>query len=215
MNNLSPTRNEIFELRSLICTIGRKMYENKYIVSTDGNISVRLGNNLFLCTPSNTCKGELTPNQIILTNQQGDVLDGDGIVSSEFYTHLSAYEEREDIQAVIHAHPIYSTALTLLDITLTQPILPELIMTLGKVPTTEYATPGSKEGAEIIKPWIKNHNALLLKSHGVLTVGKDLNQAYLYLERVEHSAQIIYLTYLLKTPTPLSTEQYQKLTKHL
>ncbi len=142
----------------------------------------------------------LKPKQIILTNNKCEVLEGKGSVSSEFYTHLSAYEERQDISAVIHAHPVYSIALSLAKISLCSPILPELVMTLGEVPTTDYATPGSKEGADIIKPWIRNHNALILKSHGVITIGKDLNQAYSYLERVEHSSKIIFLAHLICKP---------------
>ncbi|HOK08103.1 MAG TPA: class II aldolase/adducin family protein [Candidatus Hydrogenedens sp.] len=202
---------KIDNLKILICEIGKKMYLNQYISSTDGNISIRLEEDKFLCTPSNTCKGELIPEQILLTNNKCEVLEGKGTVSSEFYTHLSAYEERPDITSVVHAHPIFATVLSLLNISLCTPILPELVMTLGEVPTTDYATPGSIEGSTIIKPWIKNHNALLLKSHGVLTVGKDLNQAYSYLERVEHSAKILYYAYLLGKPNVLTEEQYVKL----
>lgn len=206
-----PTLKIYDKYKNSICEIGRKMYQSGFISSTDGNISIRLEKNLFLCTPSNVCKGELTPKQVILTNDKCEILEGKGVVSSEFYTHLSAYEERQDISAVIHAHPIYSIVLSLVNISLCTPVLPELIMTLGEVPTTDYATPGSKEGADIIKPWIKNHNALILKSHGVITVGKDLNQAYSYLERVEHSSKIIFLASLICKPDVLSKEQYLKL----
>lgn len=206
-----PTSKNYDKYKKIICEIGKKMYQNGFISSTDGNISIRLKKNLFLCTPSNVCKGELQSNQIILTNNKCEILEGKGHVSSEFYTHLSAYEERQDISAVIHAHPVYSIVLSLTNISLCPPVLPELIMTLGEIPTTDYATPGSKEGADIIKPWIKNHNALILKSHGVITVGKDLNQAYSYLERVEHSSKIIFLAHLICTPDILSKEQYSKL----
>lgn len=204
-------QNRYDKYKKIICEIGKRMYQNGFISSTDGNISIRVDKNLFLCTPSNVSKGDLTPKQIILTNNQCEVLEGKGSVSSEFYTHLSAYDERKDISAVVHAHPTYSIVLSLVDISMCTPILPELIMTLGEVPTTEYATPGSKEGAEIIKPWIRNHNALILKSHGVLTVGKDISQAYSYLERVEHSAKILFLAHLIHKPDILSEEQYLKL----
>ncbi|MGC8739003.1 MAG: class II aldolase/adducin family protein [Candidatus Hydrogenedens sp.] len=207
--------NKYDKHKKLICEIGKKMYQNGYISSTDGNISIRIAKNLFLCTPSNVTKGDLHPKQIILTNNKCEILEGKGSVSSEFYTHLSAYDEREDVHAVVHAHPAYSIALSIVDISMCTPILPELIMTLGEVPTTDYATPGSKEGAEIIKPWIRNHNALILKSHGVITVGKDLNQAYSYLERVEHSAKILFLTHLICKPCVLSEEQYLKLISKL
>jgi len=206
-----PTPNIYHNYKKQICEIGRKMYLNGFISSTDGNISVRLDTNLFLCTPSNVCKGDLEPEQILLTNKDCEILEGVGNVSSEFYTHLSVYEERQDISAVIHAHPIYSIVLSLVNISMCTPILPELVMTLREVPTTEYATPGSKEGADIIKPWICNHDALILKAHGVLTVGKDLNQAYSYLERVEHSAKILYLAHQMGKPNTLTSEQYIKL----
>ncbi len=204
-------QDRYISLKKQICEMGRKMYQNGYISSTDGNISIRVERNLFLCTPSNVCKGDLKPKQIILTNTKCEVLEGKGSVSSEFYTHLAIYEERKDINAVVHAHPVYSIALSLVDISLCTPVLPELIMTLGEVPTTNYATPGSQEGADIIKPWIHNHNAIILKSHGVITAGRDLHQAYSYLERVEHSAKILFLAHLLGKPSVLSDEQYIKL----
>ncbi len=210
---MSKSSQEIKRLRIKICELGRKMYEKGYISSTDGNISVKIENNLFLCTPSNKCKGEIKPAEVILVDGTGKKIDGKGEVSSEFFTHLSAYQERQDINAVIHAHPTFSVVISLVNLSLVEPLLPELIMTLGEVPTTEYATPGSKEGAEVIKPWIKNHNAVILKSHGVLTLGKDLEQAYSYLERVEHSAKIIYLAYLIKKPQKLSPLQIKKLLK--
>ncbi len=211
MNKIS--NHTIEKLKEEICEIGKKMYENGFISSTDGNISIKVNKNLFLCTPSNKCKGKIKPKEIILVDGAGKKIDGIGDVSSEFFTHLSAYEERPDINAVIHAHPTFSVVISVVDISLAEPILPELVMTLGKVFTTEYATPGSKEGAEVIKPWIKNHNAVILKSHGVLTLGKDLEQAYYYLERVEHSAKILYFAHLIKKPKPLSPSQIEKLLK--
>ncbi|MCX8063615.1 MAG: class II aldolase/adducin family protein [Candidatus Hydrogenedentes bacterium] len=210
MKRLLP---QIKKLRVKICEIARRMYTNGFISSTDGNISAKITEDLFLCTPSNKCKGEIKPEEILLVNKMGEKVVGDGVVSSEFFTHLSAYEERSDVSAVIHAHPPFSVVVSLVEISLTEPVLPELIMTLGKVPTTDYATPGTSEGAKVIKPWVKNHNAIILKSHGVLTLGKDLEQAYIFLERVEHSAKIIFLAHLIKKPRRLNITQIKKLGK--
>lgn len=213
MSKMSKIDSQIKKLRIEICEVAKKMYENGYISSTDGNISIRVNDNLFLCTSTNKCKGKIKPEEILLVTKTGEKIQGDGEVSSEFFTHLSAYEERPDISAVIHAHPIFSVVISLTDISLVEPVLPELIMTLGEVPTTDYATPGSKEGAKIIKPWVKSHNAIILKSHGVLTLGRNLEEAYSFLERVEHSAKIIYLAHLIKKPRRLSITQVKKLIK--
>lgn len=111
--------------------------------------------------------------------------------------HLAAYRERPDVGAVIHAHPPYSIALTVADIPLRADVLPEVLATLGSVPTTDFAMPASDENADAIRGLIRDHDALLLRQHGVLTVGADLEQALMHMERVEHAAMVIALATLL------------------
>jgi len=93
------------ELRAEICEIGRCLYAKNLVAATDGNISVRLDDGRFMCTPSGVSKGSMQPEDLVIADGQANKLEGSGRVSSEFFTHLAAYEERPEIRAVVHAHP--------------------------------------------------------------------------------------------------------------
>ena len=175
------------------------------IRSSDGNISTRLDNELFLITPSGMYKKRLKPEHLLIVNWEGDKLKGkrDLQPTSEILMHLEAYRQREDIRAVLHAHPPYSTALTIAGIPFPSDIIPEVLIALREVPTVPYATPGTLDLALSIREPIKTHNAILLKNHGSLTVGKTLEGALLALERMELAAQMYYLASNLGKVNPL------------
>lgn len=198
-------------LRQLICEIGRRLHTQGMVASADGNISVRLGEDRFLCTPSGVSKAYLRPDDLVVADGRGKKISGEGRATSEFKTHMAAYEERPDINAVVHAHPTYATVLSLAGIDTRPPLLPELVMSLVALPAAPYATPGSDEGASAIRGLIRNFDALLLDRHGALTVGTDLQNAYLKMERTEHAAKTLFLAHLAGTPKALSAETVTKL----
>jgi len=197
--------------RDEICEAGRRLYQRNLIAAADGNISVRLDEDRFLITPSGVSKGFLEPEMILVANGRGERLEGEGKVSSEFFTHLAAYEEREDIHAVIHAHPPYSVALTLVGISMARPVLPEVVASLGGVPTAAYATPGTREGADVLRPHVQTGDAILLDRHGAVTVGNSVQDALFKMERVEHAAEMIYRAYCISAPLPLDSSQIERL----
>lgn len=199
------------ELRELMCDIGRRMYEKNLVSATDGNISVRLGENEFLVTPSGVSKGFMKPGDMVVSNKKAEKLSGDGKVSSEFFTHLAAYEERSDIKAVVHAHPPKAIGFTLAEVPLTELLLPEVIFAVGTIPTTDYATPASKEGAVVIRDLIRKCDALLLDRHGAITVGNDLLDAYSKMEKIEHAAESILTAKLLGSVRTLTPQQLEQL----
>lgn len=198
-------------LREEICAVGQRMYEQHLIAASDGNVSVRLGHDRYLVTPSGVSKGFMTPESLVIANGRGEKVAGDAKVTSEFFTHLAAYEERPDIHAVVHAHPITATALPLMGISLEAPILPEVVVGLGGIPTAAYATPGTKEGADVLRPHIARCDAILLYRHGAVTAGANLLDAYHKLEKLEHAAQVLHLLYQHGTPTHLEDAQIRKL----
>ena len=106
--------------------------------------------------------------------------------------HLEVYKQRPDAFAAIHAHPIFATALTVSGMEFPIDLLPEVMLTLKDVPVSAYAMPSSHEDAEVIRPWIRDHDAILLRQHGSLTVGKNLDEALIHLERVEHVAEVFW-----------------------
>lgn len=195
----------------LICEIGRRMHARNLIAGADGNLSSRLGEDTFLVTRSGVSKGYLTPADIVVADAQGAKLEGEGKVSSEFYTHLAAYEERPEAQAVVHAHPPVATALTLAGVSLTEPVLPEIVMNMGGIPTCPYATPGTREGAASIRDYIRQCDTVLLDRHGALTIGDSLLDAYHKLERLEHAALMLWHARCLGPVAPLTQEQVAKI----
>jgi len=177
--------------RREMIAIGRKVCEEGFVVATDGNLSARIGRDRFLVTRSGVSKGELTDRDLVVCDGNGRVIRG-GRVSSEVLLHLAAYRLRHEIDAAIHAHPPTAVAFTLAGLSLSEAILPEVVMSLGSIPTAPFAAPASSEGAEVIREVIHKHDALLLDRHGSLTVGKTLKEAFHKLERLEFAAKVTY-----------------------
>lgn len=212
MLSFSPQASESV-LRSAVLECGRICYERRLLTSNDGNISVRMGNDCILITPSGLAKGRLNEADLIVLDSKGNVIDTgmDRKPSSETPMHLEVYEHRRDVRAVIHAHPVFATALSVAGIDFPADVLPEVRLTLGDVPTTAYATPASHEDALVIRPFIKDHDALLLRQHGSLTVGRDLEQALIHLERLEHVAEVFWRAQMLGTVNRIPREMQARL----
>jgi L-fuculose-phosphate aldolase len=218
MNPLAFSSNaSLDELRQAIIACGRLCYERRLMTANDGNISVRVDGERVLITASGVSKGRMEAQDLILLDMEGNVLQAAAgrKPSSETPMHLEAYRQRPDIRAVIHAHPIFATTLTVAGHDLPLDVLPEVMLTLGEVPTTAYATPASHEDAEVIRELIRTHNALLLRQHGSLTVGIHLEEALIHLERVEHVAQVYYQALLLGHVERIPPTALQKLTARM
>src|SRR5690606_2448675 len=129
--------------------------------------------------------------RLLVVDGAGKVLSGGGRVFSEIGLHLAIYRARRDVNAVVHAHPPKATGLSVAGSRLLEtPFLPEAIVSLGpSVPTVPFAPPGDA-AARALEPFLGAYDAVLLENHGVLAWGKDVEQAYLRLELVEHLARI-------------------------
>jgi L-fuculose-phosphate aldolase len=185
------------------------------MTSNDGNISVRVDENRVLITPAGMCKGRMDADDLLLVDLDGNVLStsNDRRPSTETPMHLEVYKQRPDVRAVIHAHPIFATALTIAGLDFPDDILPEVALTLGHVPVSAYATPSSHEDAEIIRPLIRDHDAILLRQHGSLTVGKNLDEALIHLDRIEHVAEVFHHARQLGNVVRIPPEELRKLSK--
>ncbi|MBK8420011.1 class II aldolase/adducin family protein [Candidatus Villigracilis saccharophilus] len=200
MLNFSASATET-ELRSAVIECGQIAYERHLMTSNDGNISVRMNNGCVLITPSGISKGRLVPDDMLVVDLDGKIISSreDRSPSSETPMHLEVYKQREDVRAVVHAHPIFATTLTVADIEFPIDVLPEVLLTMGEVPITRYATPSSHEDAEVIRPFVKDHSAMLLRQHGSLTFGKNLDEALIHLERIEHVSEIYWRAKMMGT----------------
>jgi L-fuculose-phosphate aldolase len=196
--------------RREIVRVGRLMYERSYVVSSDGNVSVRLDDGRIVATPTMTCKGRMTEDCLAVTDGRGKALS-DRRASSELAMHLLIYDERPDIDAVCHAHPPHGTAFAVAGLPIDQPILSEVILALGCVPLAGYGTPSTQELSDAMRPLLKHHNALLMANHGAVAYGSDLWQAFDRLETLEHTARIAILARILGGPKNLPADAIEKL----
>ena len=200
-----------YEIKKQICDIGKRIYDHGMVASNDGNISVKINDNEFYCTPTGVSKGSLTPDMIIKVDREGKKLEGKLNPSSEIKMHMRVYKERPDVNAVVHAHPPVATAFTVADIDLDQYILPEAVLTIGDVPTCDYGTPSTMEIPDSLEPYLQDHDAFLLRNHGALTVGCDLTRAMFIMEEVEFNAVICKHAMELGNVHEIPNEQLKKL----
>jgi L-fuculose-phosphate aldolase len=177
-------------LREEMLKFGHLCYERHLLVAMDGNLSALLPDGNILCTKAGCHKGFLTDDDLVVIDRSGRKLRGQGNPTSEMAMHLACYDERPDIRAVIHTHPPISIAFTIAGVSMARCVLPEVVLTLGTVPTIDYATTGTKSLADGIRTYVRDHDAVLMDRHGAVCVGKDLLTAFCNLETMEHTALI-------------------------
>ena len=202
-----------FEIKKQICEIGKRIYNKGMVAANDGNISVKISENEFLCTPTGVSKGFMTPEFICKVDRNGKVIQANkGFKpSSEIKMHMRVYKERPDVQSVVHAHPLYATSFAIAGIPLTEPIMPEAVIALGCVPIAEYGTPSTEEIPDAVSKYLQHYDAVLLENHGALSFSDSLINAYYKMESLEFYAQLLYQSRVLGGPKRLSEAQVQRL----
>ena len=170
------------------------MYAAGMASANDGNISLRQKDGSILCTPTGVSKGYMEPDMICTVSPEGDLLDpGKGYTpSSEIKMHLGVYKNLPQVNAVVHAHPVYATTFAAAGESLTAPVLIESVEQFHHVPCVKYAAPSTSELADSIVPYLKESTALLMEFHGALTWSSGLLKAYMKMESLEFYARILY-----------------------
>ena len=199
------------ELRDDIVRIGQLVYQKGWVAANDGNISVRLDSERLLCTPTGVSKGMMAPDDLIIVDMKGDKIEGKKARTSEIMMHLTVYNMRPDIQAVVHAHPPVSTGFATAGKSLNLALLPEVVITLGCVPLASYGLPGTNELTDPMLPYIPKYDAIMMANHGAVCYGEDLWKAFFKMETVEHFARITLVAELLGGPTVLPRVEVDKL----
>lgn len=198
------------ELRRLMTVISREMYHRRYVIATEGNLSCRVDAERLLVTPTAKSKGQITEEDLVVTDMEGHAEAGRP--TTEIELHLKVYRERRDVNAVVHAHPPFAIALTVADVPLATWSLPELVAVFGEVAVAPYAQPGPGGGlAATIEGFVKHTSAILLEKHGTLTYGRTLIEAYEHLERLEWAAEITVWAKILGKVESLPPEAVQAL----
>jgi L-fuculose-phosphate aldolase len=193
-----------------VVRVCQRLYERGLIAGPDGNVSVRLGPDRVLVTPSGLSKVDVTEDALVEVGLDGRPL-GTGRASSELRMHLAIYRARPDVGAIVHAHPPTATAFGVAGETIPERVLPEVICQMGSVALVPYATPGTDAAAGAFAPYLSGHDAFLMANHGATTVGPTLEAAHQRMESLEHAARIVLAARLLGRVTPLSDEQFAEL----
>src|SRR6266704_6381488 len=198
-----------YQLKEQICEIGRRLYNRGFAAANDGNITFRLNDNAFLCTPTMVSKGFMKPEDVCKVDAEGKQLAGVRKRTSEVLLHLAVYKNRPDINAVVHCHPPHATAFAVAHEPIPKCVLPEVEVFLGEVPMARYETPGTQKFAETVIPYVKDCNTIILANHGTVTFGRDLENAYFNTEIIDAYCRILILARQLG-PINYFTEQQTK-----
>lgn len=201
-------------LRSEIAAVCKRMDTKDLIAASDGNVSCRAPNGCILITPGGVAKGDIKPEDLVKTTMDGELVEGARTPSSEIRMHLQVYRLRPDVSAIVHAHPPLATAFTLSGVHFNAKVLPEVWLTIGPVPTAPYATPSTDEVPKAIAPYIEKHQAILMRRHGALTFGKNVMEACMRMEKLEHAAKVLFFASILegrKMPAAMSDSEVNRL----
>jgi L-fuculose-phosphate aldolase len=188
-----------------VCRAGRRLAARQLIAGTEGNIAARCGPDRVLVTPAGRDKGELEPGDLIEVDLAGRVVRGSALPSSELGMHLAILKQRPDAGAVVHAHPPVATGFAVAGRQLGDGSLAELVTSFGVVPVVPYGAPGTPELGERVRPYAREHDALLLANHGAVTLGLTVDAACHRMESLEQGARILLAARLLggaRGPSP-------------
>ncbi len=202
-----------YEIKKQICDIGKRLYDRRMVAANDGDISVKISDNEYLCTPAGISKGFMTPECILKIDGDGNVLQANrGFKpSSEIKMHLGVYKKRPDVWAVVYAHPVYATSFAISGKPLTQPVMSQAVIELGCVPVVEYGTPSANESPDTAEKYFSCYDAVLLENDGALVYSDSLLAAYNKMESLEFYAELVFLSNQLGGSKELSKEQLKKI----
>lgn len=184
---------EINVLKQRICDMGSRLWTRDYTDGNGGNITIRVGDNLALCTPTLICKGFMKPEDMCLVDLDGNQLAGTRVRTSEAKTHFGIMKRQPAAKACVHAHPPHATAFAIANATIPSCLIPEAEVFLGKIGVAKYQTPGTAANADEVGEVGKDHQAVLMQNHGVIVWGKDVEDAYWKMENIDSYCRTVWI----------------------
>jgi L-fuculose-phosphate aldolase len=200
------------QLEDQVVAYSQRLHEAGWVANHDGNVTVRLGADRYLATPTATSKREVTRDSLIVVDGNGQVVSGSGKPFGEMELHLFIYRRRPDVRAVLHAHPPTATGFAVAGTRVLTTVMAEPVVSLGaEIPLVPYARPKTPEATLNMGPHLEDADALMLASHGVITCGPDLELCWLRMELVEHLAKIQLTARQLGAVREIPSTDVQKL----
>ena len=179
------------DTREAVVRYAQLVYSKGWVANHDGNLTARSTRGRIIATPTAMSKGDVGSDDLIVVNEDGERVSGRRRSFSEMALHLEVYREREDAQAVIHAHPPFATAMACAGVELGQPFIAEAIVSLGHhIPLVPFCAPKTPSFTRSLTPMLPFHDVVVMQNHGVISWGSTLEQAFLRMELVEHLASI-------------------------
>ncbi len=194
-------------IKKEICAVGRKLWLRQFVDGNGGNITYRIGPNEVLCTPTLVSKYDLTPDDICLTDLEGNQIAGPKPRTSELLLHLEIFKAVPEARAAVHCHPPHATAYAITGRVPPNMIIPEFEVFVGKVAISPYETPGTKAFAETVLPYVKHHNTVLLANHGIICWADTVTHAEWYAEVLETYCWTLMLAAQLGVPIARISEE--------
>ena len=173
--------------------VGKKLWDRQYVDGNGGNITYRITPERVICTPTLLSKADLTLEDFCLVDLEGNQLAGKGKRTSEVYLHLQVYKTVPEARAAVHAHPPHATAYAISGRVPPNCVIPEQDVFVGSVAISPYETPGTREFAKTIVPYVKDHNTILLSNHGIICWADTVTHAEWYVEVVDTYCRTLML----------------------
>lgn len=206
-----PVLKDEDTLRVEIVQFCRLLHQRDFLAANDGNVSARLSGGRILITPTGRHKGLIEPEELVVVDESGKPVSGQGRPSGEIAMHLAALRMRPDCSVVMHAHPPTCIALSLLRHIRLNGVLPRVALSIGELAIVPYARPVTEELGDALAAYIERHDGLILERHGTVTVGKSVEEAYARTERLEHAAKVLWMAYAVGRPVPLPESEWRAL----
>jgi L-fuculose-phosphate aldolase len=202
---------EINLLKAQICDIGRRMWERNYVDGNGGNIAIKVGDDIAVCTPTLVSKGFMKTSDICLVDFEGNQLAGTNRRTSEILMHLQMMKRQPRALATVHCHPPAATAFAVAQIAPPTCMIPEIEVMIGSVPVAPYRTPGTPEMGKLVADLVDKHNTVLMGNHGAVSWSHvNVEDAYFKMEILEAYCHTIVLATQLGVPLKQFSPEHLK-----
>ena len=199
--------------RKEVARFMRRLYNHGLTTTSGGNISLRISDDIILITPSATDKGTMKWKEIGLMTLRGKNLTPELKPSIESRMHLSIYRKKKNVNAIVHAHPVFASSFTATKCEIDTTLTAEAAAILGTPLMVPYALMGTVDLARVVSESIMKSQILLLENHGVLTTGTSLLQAFDRIEVLENAAKMTLIVEITRKKSPLTRTRVMEIEK--
>lgn len=202
------------DLKQQICEMGKRLWQRAYVDGNGGNMAIKVGDDVAICTPTLVSKGSLKPEDMCLVDFEGTQILGAKKRTSEILMHLQIMQRQSRAIATCHCHPPYATGFAVAGVIPPTCMIPEYEV-FASVAIAPYRTPGTPEMGKLVADLVDKHNTILMANHGVVTWSHNgIEEAYWRMEIIEAYCRTLLVTAQLgKTPNTFSPQHLQDLLK--